>query len=165
LWHEHRIALHFPAQLHVDNRLAVSFTVRFFWQAWMWEISNSTLGSNYMQEAKRRRVRHESEPSFIGETYSIGDTVGIRIHKVDRTNTESSILPCKVLEVKKVFIFIFSCFSFFQFFISVGSWILLVQIWISWFVLVDIGILIYTSLNPVQIRIPISTSRILDPTG
>jgi hypothetical protein len=32
----------------------------------------------------------------------IGDTVGIRIHKVDRTNTDSNILPCKVLEVKKV---------------------------------------------------------------
>ena len=31
-----------------------------------------------------------------------GDTVGIRIHKVDRTNNDSSILPCKVLEVKKV---------------------------------------------------------------
>jgi hypothetical protein len=30
-------------------------------------------------------------------------------------------------------------------------------IWIYWFVLVDIGILIYTGLNPVQIRIPIST--------
>ena len=52
-----------------------------------------------MREAKRRRVRHESEPSFIGETYSIGDTVGIRIHKVDRTNTESNILPCKVNKV------------------------------------------------------------------
>jgi hypothetical protein len=39
---------------------------------------------------------------FIRKTYSIGDTVGIRIHKVDRTNTESNILPCKVLEVKKV---------------------------------------------------------------
>jgi hypothetical protein len=33
---------------------------------------------------------------------SSGDTVGIRIHKVDRTNTDSNILPCKVLEVKKV---------------------------------------------------------------
>ena len=32
-----------------------------------------------MQEAKRRRVRHESELSFIRKTYSIGDTVGIRI--------------------------------------------------------------------------------------
>ena len=38
-------------------------------------------------------------------------------------------------------------------------------IWISWFVLVDIGILIYTGLNLVQIRIPICTSRIPDPTG
>jgi hypothetical protein len=45
-----------------------------------------------------------------------------------------------------VFIFIFSCFSFLFFFISVGSRILLAQIWISWFVLVDIGILIYTDL-------------------
>ena len=54
-----------------------------------------------MREAKRRRVRHESEPSFIRKTYSIGDTVGIRIHKVDRTNTDSNILPCKVLEIKK----------------------------------------------------------------
>ena len=55
-----------------------------------------------MREAKRRRVRHESEASFIRKTYSIGDTVGIRIHKVDRTNTDSNILPCKFLEVKKV---------------------------------------------------------------
>ena len=33
LQHEHRIVLHFPAQLHVhvDTRLAVSFTVWFFW--------------------------------------------------------------------------------------------------------------------------------------
>jgi hypothetical protein len=36
------------------------------------------------------------------KTYSIGDTVGIRIHKLDRTNNDSNILPCKVLEVKKV---------------------------------------------------------------
>ena len=57
---------------------------------------------NYMQEAKWRRVRHESEPSFIRKTYSIGDTVCIRIHKIDRTNADSNILACKVLEVKKV---------------------------------------------------------------
>ena len=66
-----------------------------------WSLINTLFYLNYMREAKRRRVRHESEPSFIGETYSIGDTVSIRIHKVDRTNIESSILPCKVLEVKK----------------------------------------------------------------
>jgi hypothetical protein len=33
LRHEHRIVFHFPAQLHVGTRLAVSFTVWFFWQA------------------------------------------------------------------------------------------------------------------------------------
>jgi hypothetical protein len=37
----------------------------------------------------------------LSEKHSIGDTVGIRIHKVDRTNTDSNILPCKVLEIKK----------------------------------------------------------------
>ena len=147
------------------------------------------------------------------KTYSIGDTVGIRIHKVDRANTDSNILPCKVLEIKKgtdskSVYKIFSkdgilktyysdedlvelrtvCFpglnsinpnllleiSHIQAESLVESWILLVQIWISWFVLVDIGILIYTGLNPVQIRIPfllveigipICTSRIPDPTG
>ena len=49
---------------------------------------NTLFYLNYMREAKRRRVRHESEASFIRKTYSIGDTVGIRIHKVDRTNTD-----------------------------------------------------------------------------
>ena len=34
-----------------------------------------TATMNYMWEAKRRRVRHESGPSFIRKTYSIGDTV------------------------------------------------------------------------------------------
>ena len=41
---------------------------------------------------------------------------------------------------------------------SVGSGILLVQIRISQFLLVEIGILICTGFEPVQIRIPISTS-------
>jgi hypothetical protein len=30
------------------------------------------------------------------KTYSIGDTVGIRIHKVDRTNTDSNILHTRL---------------------------------------------------------------------
>ena len=30
--------------------------------------------------------------------YSVGDTVGVRIHKVDRTNTSKKLLPCKILE-------------------------------------------------------------------
>jgi hypothetical protein len=40
---------------------------------------------------------------FISSCFSFfGDTVGIRIHKVDRANTDSNILPCKVLEINKV---------------------------------------------------------------
>ena len=30
------------------------------------------------------------------ENYDLGDTVGVRINKVDRTNTSIRILPCKV---------------------------------------------------------------------
>ena len=30
--------------------------------------------------------------------YSVGDTVGVRIHKVDRTNTSKKLLPRKILE-------------------------------------------------------------------
>ena len=43
----------------------------------------------------------------------------------------------------------------------VGARILLVQILISQFVLVDIEILIYAGLNPVQIRIPICTTHVV----
>jgi hypothetical protein len=46
------------------------------------------------------RIRHEYAPSFVRKHYSIGDTVGIKIHKVNRTNTDSKILPCKVLDIK-----------------------------------------------------------------
>ena len=53
-----------------------------------------------MQETKRRRIGHESAPSFVRKHYSIGDTVGIQIHKVDRAHTDSKILPCQVLDIK-----------------------------------------------------------------
>jgi hypothetical protein len=44
----------------------------------------------------------------------------------------------------------FLLFSIFYF--SIWSWILLVQIWISWLVLVDIRILIHTGLNPMEFQ-------------
>jgi hypothetical protein len=52
-----------------------------------------------MREAKRRRVRHESEPSFIGETYSIGDTVGIKPGIHDTSFASKS--PFKKTWIKK----------------------------------------------------------------
>ena len=33
----------------------------------------------------------------MADNYEVGDTVGIRIAKVDRTNTSKKILPCKIL--------------------------------------------------------------------
>ena len=32
-------------------------------------------------------------------SYKIGDMAGVRIHKVDRTNTDANLIPCKVHEV------------------------------------------------------------------
>ena len=58
-----------------------------------------TATMNYMGEAKRRRVRHESEPSFIGETYSIGDTVGIKPGIHDTSFASKS--PFKKTWIKK----------------------------------------------------------------
>ena len=54
---------------------------------------------NYIREAKRRRVRHESEPSFIAETYSIGDTVGIKPGIHDTSFASKS--PFKKTWIKK----------------------------------------------------------------
>ena len=34
--------------------------------------------------------------------YNTGDSIGIKIHKVDRTNTESDLLPYKILQVKVI---------------------------------------------------------------
>ena len=55
----------------------------------------------YMQEAKRRRIRHETEPLVIKKTvYAVGNTVGIKIHTVARSNMDSNIPPCKILDIK-----------------------------------------------------------------
>ena len=57
---------------------------------------------SYFREAKRRRIHHELEPSLTKKKYNIGDTIGIYIHKVDITNTDSKLLPCKILEVIQI---------------------------------------------------------------
>ena len=37
----------------------------------------------------------------IIKIFSVGDTVGINVHEVDRRNTDARLFPCKVLSMKE----------------------------------------------------------------
>lgn len=54
---------------------------------------------NYLKAANRQQVNYDGKVHHLMKYYTPGDTVGIRINEVDRTNTDPRILPCKVLEV------------------------------------------------------------------
>ena len=57
----------------------------------------------YLREAKRRRIRHESEPSIAKKNYDIHDTIGIS--KFTRLKEQIQIQICelcKILEVKVI---------------------------------------------------------------
>ena len=53
---------------------------------------------NFLQAANRQQVNFDRKKGAMKEDYSVGDTVGIRIPKIDRTNISKKILPCKVIE-------------------------------------------------------------------
>ena len=55
---------------------------------------------NYLATAKRQNSKYQNQVSHLQKSFQKGDTVGIKINKVDRTNTSASVLPCKVLSVK-----------------------------------------------------------------
>ena len=38
----------------------------------------------------------------VVQAFSEGNTVGVKIHHADRTNTDARLLPCKVFETKTV---------------------------------------------------------------
>ena len=44
-------------------------------------------------------MNFDAKSKNVTASYSTGDTVGIQIHEVDRTNTSSRLLPCKILDV------------------------------------------------------------------
>ena len=53
----------------------------------------------YLKAAATQRTRHRLQMDEFVKDYAIGDTVGIKIHNADRTNTDARLLPCKVYEV------------------------------------------------------------------
>ena len=52
---------------------------------------HGTATVNYMRQAKCRRIRYKSTPSIIRKHFTVGDTVGIKIHKEDRPNSDTNI--------------------------------------------------------------------------
>ncbi|CAH1258983.1 KRBA2 [Branchiostoma lanceolatum] len=57
--------------------------------------------SNYLKAANRQQINFDAKVKGLVKDYSLGDTVGVRISEVDRTNTDPRLVPCKVLEVRK----------------------------------------------------------------
>jgi hypothetical protein len=55
----------------------------------------------YLKSANRQQVNFDSKMAKKSISYNENDTVGIRIHEVDRTNTDPKLLPCKVQTVEK----------------------------------------------------------------
>ena len=54
---------------------------------------------SYLKAVAAQRNRHNIQVTTFVKDYAVGDTVGIKIHSADRTNTDARLLPCKVMEV------------------------------------------------------------------
>ncbi|CAF4752695.1 unnamed protein product, partial [Rotaria sp. Silwood2] len=78
-------------------------------------VNDGSLNINLISNGRHRRVREEAEQAYLKNaqsqlvkykinsakrqrTYVIGDIVGLKVSDVDRTNTSSTILPCKIIE-------------------------------------------------------------------
>ncbi|KAK7097700.1 hypothetical protein V1264_004638 [Littorina saxatilis] len=55
---------------------------------------------NYLKAANKQ-VNFDAKEAHLEKSFNVGDTVGIRIHEVDRTNTGARLLPCKILSVEQ----------------------------------------------------------------
>ena len=53
----------------------------------------------YLETARRSQIQYTNQNQQVFQDYSVGYVVGIKIHQVDRTNTDTKLLPCKVLSI------------------------------------------------------------------
>ena len=54
----------------------------------------------YLARTTRQQAAHRVRLQSLKEKCAVGEFVGLRIDKVDRTNTDPKILPCMVIEQK-----------------------------------------------------------------
>ena len=78
-------------------------------------MSGNNNGDNISTPDRHKRIRNEAEEAYIKtiakreklyddaqhlRQFQIGELVGLRIDKVNRTNTKPKILPCKVISIQ-----------------------------------------------------------------
>ena len=56
---------------------------------------------SYLNNAQSELTRYNRRASKRQRTYSVDDIVGLQVFDVDRTNTSSTILPCKIVDSNK----------------------------------------------------------------
>ncbi|CAF1544076.1 unnamed protein product [Rotaria sordida] len=54
----------------------------------------------YLNNAHSQLTKYISKSSKRQRTYHVGDIIGLKVSDVDRTNTSSTILPCKIVDSK-----------------------------------------------------------------
>ncbi|CAF2943804.1 unnamed protein product [Rotaria sp. Silwood2] len=54
----------------------------------------------YLNNAHSQLTKYNTKSSKRQRVYQLGDIVGLKVSDVDRTNTSSTILPCKIVDLK-----------------------------------------------------------------
>jgi len=55
---------------------------------------------SYLNNANAQLTKYINKPCKRQRIYVVGDIVGLKVSDVDRTNTSSTILPCKIIDFK-----------------------------------------------------------------
>ena len=58
-------------------------------------------GEQFLKSANRQQVQYDRKKRAMTSYYLPGDTVGVRVPKVERTNMSQKIMPCQILECDK----------------------------------------------------------------
>ena len=53
---------------------------------------------NYLNVANKKMIKYQQNVINETENFNVNDCIGIRIHTVDRTNTDTKLLPCLIVE-------------------------------------------------------------------
>ncbi|CAF1363369.1 unnamed protein product [Adineta steineri] len=54
--------------------------------------------NNYMNTANKKMKLYQDSILITSEKFNLNDCVGVKIHTVDRTNTDANVLPCLIIE-------------------------------------------------------------------
>ncbi|CAF4516747.1 unnamed protein product, partial [Didymodactylos carnosus] len=53
---------------------------------------------NYLKTANKKMKAHDNYLDNLSHKFNVNDCVGVKIHEADRTNTDSKLLPCLIVE-------------------------------------------------------------------